>query len=229
MIDWLDSPIHFPNPELALKDPNGLLAAGGDLHPDTLLNAYKKGIFPWFSESDPILWWSPNPRMVLNTQHLHISKSMQKLFNKQHFTVTCDKAFTSVINHCAGIRSYADSTWISDDIKQGYLGLHQLGYAHSIEVWHNDILVGGLYGVAIGTLFFGESMFSHKTNASKYGFITLCKALEQSGFSHIDCQVYSDHLASLGAREIARRDFLALLNSNIQQMPKQSPWAIINT
>ncbi|GAB3107218.1 leucyl/phenylalanyl-tRNA--protein transferase [Aestuariicella hydrocarbonica] len=207
-LPWLSSStIDFPPTSHALKDPNGLLAAGGDLSPERLITAYQRGIFPWYDETQPILWWSPSPRLILIPAELHVSKSMAKLLRKSAFRVTTDTAFAQVVNACAQPREQQDGTWITEDIVNAYCQLHQLGYAHSVEVWEGQTLVGGLYGVALGKVFFGESMFSRTSNASKYGFITLIKALEKLDFRLIDCQVHTGHLASLGAKEIDRETF----------------------
>lgn len=228
MIPWLDNRCLFPDINTALDQPNGLLAAGGNLHPETLLRAYSQGIFPWYSSPDPILWWSPNPRTVIEPGHVHISRSMHKLLKKNTFTITCDQAFSRVMHGCAGARNYTDQTWISQDIIDAYTCLHQLNHAHSIEVWQDGELTGGLYGVAIGCMFFGESMFSLIPNASKTGFIRLCQTLQQCGFELLDCQVHSTHLASLGAHQISRRDFSDRLSELTVKRPIASPWSIIN-
>ena len=229
MIPWLkEHPEAFPDTRLALKEPNGLLAAGGDLSPQTLLMAYQHGIFPWYNDPDPILWWSPDPRMVLEPSKVHVSKSMQKMLRKQIFSITCDKAFNAVMQGCAEERNYTDETWISDNIRHAYGQLHQMGYAHSVEVWEQDELVGGLYGIAIGCMFFGESMFSRTSNASKAGFIHLCKALARCGVPLVDCQVYTPHLASLGAHEIPRTEFESRLSILIKQQTSCSPWSMLS-
>lgn len=229
MITWLDeSAVNFPPVEKALADPNGLLAAGGNLDSATLLNAYRQGIFPWYNAPDPILWWSPDPRTVLRPEAIHVSGSMKKLLRNNPFTLSCDKAFREVIQGCAEARNYTDQTWISEAIIDGYFQLNRLGYAHSIEVWHNGQLAGGLYGVAIGCMFYGESMFSRVPNASKTGFIKLAQVLSRCGFGLIDCQVHSEHLQSLGAVEISRKDFQQLLNKLTALQPKASPWDMLN-
>ncbi len=212
---WLnpdDPHYEFPNPENALADPDGLLAVGGDLSPERIISAYLRGIFPWYSYGQPILWWSPNPRAVLFPEKLHISKSLKKIIRKKRFTTTMDQAFHQVIYSCAQTpRKDQDGTWITDDMQQAYLHLHQLGIAHSVECWLGDELVGGLYGLALGKVFFGESMFSHQSNASKVAFIHLLDELTKSGYALIDCQVTTDHLLSLGAEEIPRKQFLTLV------------------
>ncbi|MEZ9200650.1 leucyl/phenylalanyl-tRNA--protein transferase [Shewanella sp. 10N.286.54.B9] len=201
----------FPPPEQALSDPNGLLAVGGDLQPERLLNAYYNGIFPWFNQDDPILWWSPDPRAVFSPGNLRVSRSLVKYLKKQSWTFSINKQFTAVIQGCAAPRAKQAETWISDDIQQAYLSLHQQGHAHSIEVWEDDTLIGGLYGLAIGQVFCGESMFHLRTNASKAAMIVLQQHLLRCGFKLIDAQVENPHLDSLGAKSIKRKDFLTLL------------------
>ncbi len=212
-VQWLDDSLTFPPVNSALEEPDGLLAAGGDLSPDRILLAYQNGIFPWYSDDQPILWWSPNPRTVIKPCDLHISRSMQKILNKNLFRVTYDQDFESVIHACAAPRDADSGTWITDEMIDAYCELHHLGHAHSVEVWEGESLVGGLYGIAIGEVFFGESMFSHQSNASKVGFITLINQLQQWGFTLIDCQVASDHLFTLGATEMPRALFLSTINS----------------
>ncbi len=211
-IPWLDSnQLAFPPLERALKSPNGLLAAGGDLSPERLKVAYSEGIFPWYESGQPILWWSPDPRSVLFPAKLHISRSLRKTLRKNLFNVTADTAFESVINACAKSRKYTHGTWITPEMQRAYTQLFQLGYAHSVEAWQNGELVGGLYGVALGRAFFGESMFSFRTDASKVAFVHLVKQLQIQGYQVIDCQVSSEHLFSLGAEEIPRSQFSQIL------------------
>lgn len=207
---WLDTryPELFPDVLLALKEPDGLLAIGGDLSEQRLLAAYRQGIFPWYSEGQPILWWSPDPRMILVPADLKISRSLKKSIRKQNFSVTFDQAFEQVINECAAPRNYTDETWITDEMKQAYISMHKSGHAHSIECWQDNILVGGLYGISIGKVFFGESMFSRTTDASKVAFVFLVKHLQLWNYRLVDCQVYSGHLASLGAINVPRDDFI---------------------
>jgi leucyl/phenylalanyl-tRNA--protein transferase len=208
----LTDTIQFPSTTLA--DTNGLLAIGGDLSVDRLLEAYHNGIFPWYDEDQPILWYSPDPRMVLFPSELRVSKSMRQLIRKNKFEVTFNKDFESVVQHCATIkRSEQEGTWITNDMQKAYKKLHELGYAISVEVWQESVLVGGLYGILLRgkKVFCGESMFSKTSNASKYGFITLVEWLIPKGIQLIDCQVYTDHLASLGAREITRAAFIKYL------------------
>ncbi|MGS0692047.1 leucyl/phenylalanyl-tRNA--protein transferase [Shewanella sp. 0m-4] len=201
----------FPPPEQALSDPNGLLAVGGDLHPERLLTAYYNGIFPWFNLDDPILWWSPDPRAVFVPGNMKISRSLVKYLKKQQWTYTINHHFEAVTAGCAEPRAGQDGTWISTEIQQAYLSLHQQGHAHSLEVWQDKQLIGGLYGLAIGQVFCGESMFHRATNASKAAMIVLQQHLQRCGFKLIDAQVVNPHLDSLGAKSIRRDDFLRLL------------------
>ncbi len=204
--------IYFPPVEFATKE--GLLAVGGDLSPERLLFAYNHGIFPWYDASQPILWWCPDPRMVLFPGRLHISKSMRRVLKNDDFEVSFNKNFEAVIKNCAQIkRDLQDGTWITSEMEEAYLKLFNLGYAYSVEVWKNDKLVGGLYGIYLREqqIFCGESMFSKKSNASKFGFIKLVEKLKSEGVKLIDCQVYTQHLESLGAEEIPRSEFLKFL------------------
>lgn len=212
-------PIQFP--ELTQANRDGLLAMGGELNPDWLVSAYSQGIFPWFSQGQPILWWSPDPRMVLFPDKVHVSRSLRKVIKQKQFSVTCNQNFAEVISNCAmrgATSKQDDGTWITDEMNQAYQELHKLNYAHSIEVWQHGELVGGLYGIALGKVFFGESMFSHKSNASKVALVALCQYLITRGYKIVDCQVTSDHLLSLGAEEIPRTKFAEYLQGiNIQQ------------
>lgn len=201
--------IAFPDAALALREPDGLLAMGGDLSTARLIEAYRNGIFPWYSEGEPILWWSPDPRMVLFPERLHVSRSLRKWLNKNVYTVTFNQDFASVIEQCAALRE--GGTWITPEMQEAYCELHRLGLAHSVECRRDDKLVGGLYGVALGRVFFGESMFSLEPNASKAALVRLAERLQQSGFRMIDCQVHSAHLQSLGAEDIPRTEFLRML------------------
>lgn len=213
---WLDEdsdPARFPDPGYALQEPDGLLAVGGDLSPARLLNAYRQGIFPWYSEGQPILWWSPNPRSVLFPDTFKISRSLRKTLRKRLFSVTLDTAFNDVIEACSEPRPDQDGTWITNEMKQAYIQLHRIGFAHSVEVWEGDELVGGLYGVSLGKVFFGESMFTRRSDASKVGFTYLIEQLKSWGFGLIDCQVHTSHLSSLGAEDIPRESFLDLLDT----------------
>ena len=200
-------PEAFPDAKFALDEPNGLLAAGGDLSPERLLCAYRKGIFPWFSDGQPILWWSPDPRAVLYPRDFHMSRSLKKVLRSQQFQVTQNQAFSQIIRLCGGPRATQDGTWITEEMIAAYTALHQLGHAHSYECWHEGRLVGGLYGVALGSVFFGESMFSARADASKVALAALC----DQPYTLIDCQLPSDHLMSLGAVATSRKAFLALL------------------
>ncbi len=197
----------FPAVSQALHEPNGLLAVGGGLGVKRLLTAYPLGIFPWYSEGQPILWWSPDPRMVLFPDRFHVSRSLCKRLGRDEFVIRHNTAFQQVMQACAEPRPGQDGTWITDAMRTAYTNLHQLGYAHSLECWHHEKLVGGVYGVAIGRVFFGESMFSKMRDASKIALWHLCR----QGYELIDCQVYSTHLSSLGAEEIPRAEFCALL------------------
>lgn len=209
----LEKDLYFPPVHLA--EPDGLLAIGGDLSQERLLLAYRHGIFPWY-EGQHILWWCPHPRFVLFPDELKVSKSMQQLLKRQVFTFTVNKAFTAVIDNCQTIgRRGQSGTWITPAVKEAYTQLHYAGYAHSAEVWQDDELVGGLYGVRLGKVFFGESMFSKMSNASKYAFISYVQLLKAEGVQLIDCQVHTDHLQSLGARMIDRSEFIALLDKLI--------------
>lgn len=204
---------YFPPVNTALTEPDGLLAMGGDLNPLRLVNAYQQGIFPWFEEDQPILWWSPSQRMVLTPGEMHISRSLRKSFRRQNFSLTVNNAFAEVIEACAEPRGYSDETWITDTMQDAYLQLHEMGFAHSIEVWQDQTLVGGLYGLYIGDIFCGESMFHTVTDASKIAFIGLQQHLTRIGCHLIDCQLHNEHLASLGATEITRNAFINQLNS----------------
>jgi leucyl/phenylalanyl-tRNA--protein transferase len=213
----------FPPPDLA--EDSGLLAVGGDLSKSRLLLAYAMGIFPWYSDDDPILWWSPDPRLVLFPDELKISRSLKQTMNKQIFTVTFDTAFEQVISSCASVpRKDGNGTWLTDEMRDAYALLHNSGYAHSVEVWHNGKLAGGLYGVSLGSAFFGESMFTKKSNASKIAFVSLVKQLMKWNFSFIDCQMTTPHLVSLGAREIPRREFLDKLKPALKGPAKKGKW-----
>lgn len=218
MLTWLQrNRYEFPPLEKALRDPNGLLAAGGDLSAERLVAAYRHGCFPWFAEGQPILWWSPDPRTVLFPGEVHVSRSLSKVIRQGRYQVSFDQDFAAVITACAGPRSYADGTWITDAMQAAYLKLHQQGFAHSVEVREDGKLVGGLYGLAMGQLFFGESMFSHADNASKVGFATLVSHLQRWGFALIDCQMPTQHLHSFGARPIPRTEFAGFLERHLDQ------------
>ncbi len=224
MLTWLKrDDFSFPPLETALREPNGLLAAGGDLRPERLLAAYRHGCFPWYQEGQPLLWWSPDPRTVLFPDELHVSRSLRKRMRHGDYQVTFDKAFTEVIQGCAGPRSYADGTWITTPMQDAYIRLHEMGVAHSVEVWQQGQLVGGLYGLAMGELFFGESMFSRATDASKVGFVTLVERLREWGFALVDCQMPTRHLESFGARSIPRAAFAEALAAHLDR-PSAADW-----
>ena len=224
MIPFLSPDDPFPPVDLALQVPNGLLAAGGDLTPERLLAAYREGVFPWFGDEDPILWWSPDPRMVLYTNEVHVSRSLNKVIKTNRFRVTLDQAFREVIKECAAARRDNEGTWITQAMEEAYVRLAELGHAHSVEAWEGDTLVGGLYGVALGRMFFGESMFTRVTDASKVSLVTLARQLERWTMPLIDCQMSTPHLASLGARDVPRTDFLAEVRYLVQQPVVPAPW-----
>lgn len=211
-IPFNSDPYDFPPVEHALEHPDGLLAIGGDLSMKRLLVAYRRGIFPWFSDEEPILWWSPSERMVLFPEHLHISRSLKKTLRKPKYEVTFDQCFTEVMQQCAGPRRRQQGTWITQEMLDAYDNLHEHKYAHSVETWYEGELVGGLYGVAIGKVFYGESMFSKMPDASKVAFVHFTRQLQRWGYELIDCQVYTPHLASLGAMEVLREDYTKLLD-----------------
>ena len=226
---WIDSSaasVQFPDVLLALEEPNGLLAVGGDLRVERLLAAYRHGIFPWYNDDQPILWWSPDPRAVLFPERLKVSRSLGKTLRKHPFRVTADQAFAEVMAACGGPRRGANGTWITPAIKQAYGRLHELGIAHSVESWRGDELVGGLYGVAIGRVFFGESMFSRETDASKVAFVYLVRQLQRWGYELIDCQVRTEHLVSLGAETIPRAEFIRLLDEGCPVEGHPGPWVL---
>lgn len=222
---WLDpgNPAQpFPDPEQALSEPNGLLAAGGCLEPRRLLLAYSRGIFPWYDAETPILWWSPDPRTVLFPEALHLSRSLRKTLRRSRFSCSLDRRFDAVIAQCGAPRSYSVDTWITPEMRTAYRQLHTLGFAHSVEVWQADQLVGGLYGVALGRVFFGESMFSRVSDASKVALACLCAHLQHWRFAAIDCQLPTAHLHRLGAIDVPRQAFLRLLEG-CRQTPDASP------
>jgi leucyl/phenylalanyl-tRNA--protein transferase len=220
----LSSDIVFPSPNFTSQD--GLLAVGGDLDQRRLLLAYSMGIFPWYTEAEPILWWSPNPRLVLYPEDLRISTSLKKAIKKDMFRITMDQAFEQVITACAKIRRGKDEgTWIVQDMIEAYCKLHESGYAHSVEAWQDDTLAGGLYGVSLGKCFFGESMFTLLTNASKVAFVALVNYLKALSFDLIDCQVKTEHLISFGAREIPREQFLKQLKKSLENPTLKGKWS----
>jgi leucyl/phenylalanyl-tRNA--protein transferase len=230
MIPWLDpEELWFPHPSTALDQPPGLLAAGGDLSPERLLKAYSMGIFPWYEDQQPILWWSPDPRAVLFPAEFRLRRSLRKILRNKPFTVSFDKNFAGVIQACSLPRSYSEETWITREMAAAYQVLHEAGHAHSLEVWHDDSLVGGLYGVALGKVFFGESMFSTQRDASKIALCALARHLENSGFELLDCQMHSTHLEFMGSRSIPREDFLKLLECHTGGLPRGEKWREMDT
>lgn len=224
MIPSLRSGQAFPPVTEALTEPNGLLAAGGDLSVPRLLDAYQHGVFPWFSPGQPILWWSPDPRMALIPHELKITRSLAKALRNRRYEVRADTSFRAVMQACAEPRRDQDGTWISDDMIAAYGALHELGIAHSVETWIDDKLAGGLYGVAVGRMFFGESMFSRVTDASKLALVHLVRQLERWQFGMIDCQMHTLHLASLGARAIPRADFMRKLQELVNYRHEPGRW-----
>ncbi len=226
MLTSLGKDTPFPPAERALHTPNGLLAVGGDLSATRLLEAYRNGIFPWFSPDEPILWWSPDPRMVIVPGAFSPNRSLRRVLRRHAYEVRIDTAFADVIAACAAPRDSQSGTWISNDMQQAYLALHALGHAHSFETWVDGELVGGLYGVALGQAFFGESMFSRATDASKIAFAHLCAQLAQQGFVLLDCQMHTPHLASLGAHEMPRRAFLTAVRQHTRLDGLPGPWTL---
>jgi leucyl/phenylalanyl-tRNA--protein transferase len=224
MIPWIEGKAPFPAVSTALDAPNGLLAAGADLGPRRLLDAYAHGIFPWFNEGEPILWWSPDPRMVLFPDELKISRSLKKALRNRSYQVRFDTAFREVMAGCASPRPDQSGTWISPRMIDAYARLHELGFAHSAETWIDGELAGGLYGVAIGHMFYGESMFTRVTDASKIAFVHLVWQLRRWGFGMIDCQMKTAHLASLGAHEIPRAEFIRRLRELIKSGRPPGRW-----
>ncbi|MFW6366156.1 MAG: leucyl/phenylalanyl-tRNA--protein transferase [Spirochaetota bacterium] len=217
--DLLFPPVH-------LAEPDGMLAYGGDLSVDRLLLAYKSGIFPWFNEENPIIWWSPNPRFVIFPERVHFSRSMKKILKRGEFEIFVDRDFRRVIRNCAVVpRGHQKGTWITDRMRDAYIILHEEGYAHSFEAWQDGELVGGLYGISLGRLFFGESMFQHASNASKAAFLTMTAFVRELGFLVIDSQVYTKHLASLGAEHISRDDYLKLVRKGLEYDTIRGSWA----
>lgn len=225
---WIDPelpPDHFPDLKHALNEPNGLLAFGGDLSVERLIAAYERGIFPWYSKHEPILWWSPNPRSIIIPNEFKPSRSLRKRIRKNDYKITLDQSFIEVIKSCAAPRKYSAETWITEEMMEAYIQLHQLGIAHSVEAWKDNKLVGGLYGVSLGKAFFGESMFSTATDASKVSLAWLIEQLKHWKFELIDCQVNSDHMESLGAKEIPREQFLSFLSSHCSGQTRQGKWS----
>lgn len=214
----------FPPLERALKHPDGLLAIGGDLTSERIITAYRLGIFPWYNDNEPILWWSPNQRMVLFPENLQISRSLHKTIRKNKFTITLDQNFREVITACAGLRHGQPGTWITDDMREAYCQLHAHGFAHSIEAWYEGDLVGGLYGIALGKVFFGESMFTKVNDASKVAFVNFVWQLQEWGYELIDCQVATKHLSRFGAIEIPRPKYRKLLDNLCEQNSVVGKW-----
>lgn len=227
VLDPHDRNQSFPDVDEALLEPNGLLAVGGCLSPHRLENAYRLGIFPWYGEGEPILWWSPDPRLVLFPEALKVSRSLRKILHKGEFKFSFDTRFAEVIEACAAPRTYTAGTWIMPQMKRAYIDFHRLGFAHSFEAWQSGRLVGGLYGVAIGRVFYGESMFHRVSNASKAAFVFAVESLKQWGYRLIDCQVYTEHLASLGAQEIPRTEFIRLLEAYCGRSAVPSAWRVL--
>lgn len=219
-----ENDLTFPPIERALTDPEGLLAVGGDLSPERLMAAYAEGVFPWYEEGGPILWWSPDPRMILEPSQVRLSRSLRRLLRKRPFHITMDQAFVQVVSQCAALRQYREGTWITPDMQAAYCRLHEMGHAHSVEVWDGEALVGGLYGVSIGPMFFGESMFNTRSNASKIAFVALNRQLEAWNFRLVDCQMPTEHLTNLGAREVSREHFKHLLWQYRLQPGRKGPW-----
>jgi leucyl/phenylalanyl-tRNA--protein transferase len=226
MSPWLGPESPFPPLEAALLRPNGLLAVGGDLSPSRLIEAYRHGIFPWFNEGEPILWWSPDPRMVLFPQELKISRSLRKTLKRGNYEIRADSAFKQVMEACAAPRGEHTGTWIHAEMMAAYGRLHEMGMAHSMETWIEGELVGGLYGVGQGKMFFGESMFSRVSDASKIAFVHLVAQLQRWGFEMIDCQMKTEHLASLGAREISRNEFRQKLKELVHYPERGKKWCL---
>lgn len=226
MIPLLGPSDPFPPVENALDEPNGLLAAGGGLTLERLVAAYARGIFPWFNAGDPVLWWSPDPRMVLFVREIAISRSLRKRLRKRDYRVTADQAFGAVLSSCAAPRADDLGTWIVPSMRRAYLRLFEAGIAHSVEVWMDEQLVGGLYGVALGRMFFGESMFSRRTDASKIALAYAAAQLDRWGFPLIDCQMSTSHLASLGARDLARQEFTRRIEPLVRQPSMPGPWKL---
>jgi leucyl/phenylalanyl-tRNA---protein transferase len=226
MIPWLGDDDPLPPVSDALRRPNGLLAAGGGLSVRRLVEAYRHGCFPWFSDGEPVLWWSPDPRMVLVPAELHVPKSLARRLRRGDITVTADLAFPDVMAGCAEPRDHQGGTWITAEMMSAYLALHQAGHAHSIEAWQDGLLVGGLYGVALGRAFFGESMFTRVPDASKIALVTLVAQLQRWEFGLIDCQMKTEHLARFGAREIPRATFVQQLESLVAHEMPPGPWRV---
>lgn len=224
-----EDPTWFPAPHHALDSPNGLLAIGGDLSPQRLLSAYQQGIFPWYSKGDPLLWWSPDPRALLWIDAFKVPRSLQKTIRHKSHRVLIDQNFTTIIERCQQPRTYEPDTWITDEMKAAYQALFDLGFAHCVEVYQDNELWGGLYGVSIGGAFFGESMFSAQTDGSKLALYYLVKLCQQLGFEWIDCQMWSKHLAQFGTQLVKRDEFLAILSESQAQPTQKGPWQLHDT
>jgi leucyl/phenylalanyl-tRNA--protein transferase len=229
VLAWLERGDPFPPVERALKNPNGLLAAGADLSVERLLEAYRRGIFPWYSRGQPPLWWSPDPRMVLFVDELKVPRSLAKSIRNKGYEVRIDTAFPDVLRGCSEPRNYEPGTWLGPDMRTAYARLHSEGYAHSFETWRDNELVGGLYGVAVGRMFYGESMFSRATDASKVALVKLVEVVKTRGFQLIDCQMHTQLLESLGAREIPRREFLRALAGLVNYPERPVKWSRVET
>jgi leucyl/phenylalanyl-tRNA--protein transferase len=224
LIPFLSAEYRFPAPERALKEPNGLLAAGGDLTPGRILLAYRNGIFPWFSPGDPILWWSPDPRMVLVPEEIKIARSLAKTLRNRAYEVRCDTCFAGVIDACAAPRDGQSGTWITGEMRAAYLELHRLGHAHSVETWIDGSLAGGFYGVHVGGMFFGESMFTRVRDASKIALATFARQCIEGGIRLIDCQFHTEHLQSLGAHLVSRDEFLRQVRNLVENPANPESW-----
>lgn len=222
-IDRHTGGLAFPHPSNALTEPNGLLAVGGDLRPQRLLSAYYQGIFPWYSDGQPILWWSPDPRCVLYPDRLRINRSLHRALRDHPYRITTDVAFSEVISACATPRRGQEGTWITDELREAFYRLHRMGFAHSVEIWHKERLVGGVYGLSIGSIFVGESMFHYAANASKIALVALLNRLRDNHYVFLDCQISSPHLLALGAEEISRNDYLAMLGRGASMPASWNP------
>lgn len=228
-LHWLDPrnpQQEFPPPDRALRDPNGLLAIGGDLSADRLLRAYRAGVFPWFNPDEPILWWSPDPRAVLFPRDFHTSRSLRRRLARREYAVSIDRAFAAVLLQCAAPRRRSRGTWLGHDMQHAYLDLYRRGHAHSIEIWNAGRLAGGVYGVALGRAFFGESMFSACEDGSKIALHHLCKLLDRWGYTLMDCQIASPHLATLGAVQVPRNEFLLRLRQALADPLPAAAWQV---
>ena len=228
MLPWINPDDPFPPVEKAMREPNGLLCAGMDLSPERILDAYRHGIFPWFNPGEPVLWWSPDPRMVLVPAKIKISRSLRQRMKRGGYEIRVDTCFRQVMQECAAPRDGQPGTWIVPAMLDAYTRLHLMGFAHSVETWMEGELVGGLYGLAIGRMFYGESMFSRRTDASKLALVHLCRQLDDWGFGMIDCQMETSHLATMGASPIPRETFIQELKRLIKLEPVHSPWRFDN-